>query len=98
MSNSSILPLDRTLTGATSPSQNRPGSDCNKGVLRIPKSFSITEAPPADLFSVIARKHWEGYHSTAPAYWTKYYSGRKKNEKEKARQKVEEEKNMENEE
>ena len=31
MSNSSIWPTDRTLTGATNPGQSGPGSDSNKG-------------------------------------------------------------------
>ena len=48
MSNSSILPIDRTLTSATTPGQDGPGGDGNEGVLRIPLSFSITGASPSD--------------------------------------------------
>ena len=33
---SSIWPVDRTLSGATTLGQSRPGSDGNKGVLLIP--------------------------------------------------------------
>ena len=33
---SSIWPIDRTLSGATTPGQSGPGSDGNTGVLRIP--------------------------------------------------------------
>ena len=33
---SSIWPIDRTLSGATTPGQSRPGSDGNEGVLYIP--------------------------------------------------------------
>ena len=33
---SSIWPLDKSLSGATTPSQSGPGSDGNKGVLSMP--------------------------------------------------------------
>ena len=39
---SSISPIDRALSGATTPSQNRHGSYGNEVVLCIPKSCSIT--------------------------------------------------------
>ena len=42
MSNSSILPIDRTLSGAITPGQSGPGSNGNEGVLYISKSSSIT--------------------------------------------------------
>ena len=45
---SSIWPLDRTLTGATTPGQSVAGSDSNEGVQRILKSSSITKASPTD--------------------------------------------------
>ena len=48
MSNSSIWPRHGTLLGATTPGQNEPKSDCNKGVLRIPQSSSITGTSPSD--------------------------------------------------
>ena len=35
MSNSSVWPIDRTLSGATTPGQSRPGSDGNEAVLQI---------------------------------------------------------------
>ena len=44
----SILAIDRTLPGAATPGQSKPGSDGNKGVLRIPQSSSITEISPSD--------------------------------------------------
>ena len=43
-------PIDRTLSGATTPGQSGPGSDGNKGVLCIPQSSSITEASPSNCF------------------------------------------------
>ena len=48
MSNSSIRPIDRTLSGATTQGQSGPGSDSNEGVLHIPQISSITEASPSD--------------------------------------------------
>ena len=36
-----------TLPGATTPDQSGAGSDGNKGVLRIPQSFSITGTSPS---------------------------------------------------
>ena len=48
MSNSSIWPMDRTLSGATTPGQSGPGSDGNERVLRIPQSSSIAEASSLD--------------------------------------------------
>ena len=44
----SIWPIDRTLSGATTLSQSEPGSDGNKGVLCIPQSTIITVATPSD--------------------------------------------------
>ena len=38
--NSSIWPIDGTLIGMTNPSQSRPGSNGNDGVLHIPQSSS----------------------------------------------------------
>ena len=45
MSNNSIWPIDKTLSGATTPGQSGPGS--NEWVLCIPQSSSITEASPS---------------------------------------------------
>ena len=44
---SSIWPIDRTLSSATTPSQSGPGSDGNEGVPRIPQSSGITRASPS---------------------------------------------------
>ena len=43
MSNSSIWAIDRTQSGATTPSQSEPGSDGNEGVLHIPKAPALLE-------------------------------------------------------
>ena len=57
---SSILPIDRTPSGATTAAQ----SDSNKGVLRIPQSSSITGALPSDcLVSYLRHSLGESYAS-----------------------------------
>ena len=38
----SIWPIDRTLSGATSPSKSGPVTDGNEGLLRIPQSSNLT--------------------------------------------------------
>ena len=48
MSNSSIWPIDGTLSGAITLGQSGPGSNGNKGVLHIPQSSSITRVSPSD--------------------------------------------------
>ena len=48
MSNSSIWPMDRTLSGATTPGPSGPGSDDREPLLCIPQRSSISEASPSD--------------------------------------------------
>ena len=48
MSNSSIWPIDRTLSSATTSGQSGPESDGNERVLWIPQSSSITGASASD--------------------------------------------------
>ena len=55
MSNSSLWPIDKTLSGATTPGQSAPESDSNEGILCIPQNSSITEVSPSNYFSVISR-------------------------------------------
>ena len=45
---SSIWPIDRTLSGVTSPNQSGPGSNGIEGVFCIPQSPSITWISPSD--------------------------------------------------
>ena len=45
---SSIWPIDRTISGATTPGQCAPGSDGNKDILRLPQNSSITGASLSD--------------------------------------------------
>ena len=44
MSNSSVWPIDRNLSGSTTRSHRGSGSDSNNGILWIPQSSSITGA------------------------------------------------------
>ena len=44
----SILPINRTLSGTTTPGLSGPGSDGNEGVLCISRSSSITGSSPSD--------------------------------------------------
>ena len=78
MSNSSVWPIDRTLSGVTTPNQSGPGGDGNDGALRIPQSSNITEASPSDCL-VSYPRHSLGVsypsaemqlaHSTTPPDW-----------------------------
>ena len=43
------------LSGAATPDQSGPGSDGNKGVLRIPQSSSITGTSPSN--SLVGKEH-----------------------------------------
>ena len=63
---SSIWPINKIPSGATTPSQNGPGSDSNEGILGIPQSSSITGTLPSDCF-VLYPGHslgW-GFHPSA---------------------------------
>ena len=44
----SIWPIDRTLSGATTPDQSESRSNDNEGVLRISQSLNFTKASPSD--------------------------------------------------
>ena len=55
---SSIWPIGRTLSGATTPGQSGPGSNSNEGTLSIPQSSSITEARLSDCLVSYQDIHW----------------------------------------
>ena len=88
----SIWPIDRTLSGATTPSQSGPGSVGNEGVLRIPPNFSITGTSPSDCLVSYPGNSLDGgsypsaeiqsVYSTASADWAGY-DKRAWNKKEK---------------
>ena len=75
----SIWPIDRGLSGATTPGQSGPGSNGNEGVLCIPQNSSITGTSPSDcLVSYIQNTSFgvsypsaekQSMYSTAPADW-----------------------------
>ena len=46
MSNGFILPIDKNLSGATTPGQRGPGGDGNKCLFRIPQSSDIIGDSP----------------------------------------------------
>ena len=54
---SSILPVERSQSGATTPGQSGPGRDNNKLVLLIPQSSCITGVSPSDCL-VSYPGHW----------------------------------------
>ena len=60
---SSIWPIDRTLSGATTPGQSEPWSNSNEGVLRIPPNSRITETSPWDCH--IQDIRWEKFYPSA---------------------------------
>ena len=64
MSNSSVRPIDRTLSGITTPDKSEPGSKGNEGLLRIPQSLNVTGASPIDyLVSYPEHSLVESHHS-----------------------------------
>ena len=60
---SSIWPIERTLSGATTPGQSWPGSDGKEGVLHFPQSSSITGTSPSDYLA------WYPGHSLKGEYY-----------------------------
>ena len=82
MSNSSIWPIDRNLSGAATKVQSKPGRDGNEGVLYISQSCSITGASQSDyLVSYPGHSLGESYtsaemqsvYSIAPGNLAIYY-------------------------
>ena len=78
MSNSSIWPINKTLSGATTASQSGPSSDGNEGVLHIPQNLSITWASRSDCLMLyqghsLGRSYpyaeMQSVYSTAPTDW-----------------------------
>ena len=77
MSNSSIWPIDRTLSAATTTDQSGPGSNGNEQVLHILQSSKTAALPSNSLMSYPGYLLMESYpsaemqsvYSTAPANW-----------------------------
>ena len=57
-----IWPIDRTLSGATTAAQSKPGVNGNEGVLCIPESSSITGATPSDSLVFYPGHLFEGFY------------------------------------
>ena len=55
---SSIWPIDRTLSDATTPGQSGPGINSDEGVLRISQSSNITETSLSDYLVSYPDTHW----------------------------------------
>ena len=73
-------PLIGPLSGATTLGQSGPGSDGNKGVLRIPQSSSIARTSPSDCFvsypghslgGSYPSAEKQSVYSTGPVDWAK---------------------------
>ena len=80
MSNSSIWPIDRTLSGATTPNKSGSGSNSNEGVLHIPpnsktgalSSNGLKSYPGHLLGGSYPSAEMQLVYSIAPADWTVY--------------------------
>ena len=75
MSNSSILPIDKTLSGATTQDRRETGSDENEGTLHIPQISSITGASSWDCFVggwCHPSAEMQSEYSTTAAYWASH--------------------------
>ena len=57
---SSIWPIDRVRSDATTLGQSGPGSDGNEGVFRFPKNSSITGTSPSDCLVSYQDIYWGG--------------------------------------
>ena len=53
MPNIFIWPIDRTLSGATTPYESGPGNNCHEWILCIPQSSSIIGASPSDCLVIL---------------------------------------------
>ena len=79
MSNSSIWPIDKTLSGATTLGYSGPGSNGNEEVLHIPQSSKTGASPSEGLILYPGYSLEESYpsaemqsvYSTAPVDWAK---------------------------
>ena len=75
-----IWPIDRSLSGATTPGQSGPGNSGNEGVLPISQTSSITRTSPSDCLVAYEGHSYEGsylsaekpsVYSTAPTNWAR---------------------------
>ena len=64
-----------SISSATTPDQNGPGSDGNEGVLCIPQSSCITEAKPSDCLVSYLSAEKQSVYSMTTADWAKLGPG-----------------------
>ena len=69
MLNSSILPIDKTLSGVTTPGRNGPGSNGIERVLYIPQIYKARTLPSDYFMSYPGHSLMQSVYSTAPANW-----------------------------
>ena len=67
MPNTSIWPMDRTLSGVTTPSQSGPESIGNEGVLHILQSSTITGVSSSDC--LVSCAEMQSVYSATLADW-----------------------------
>ena len=90
---SSIWPIDRTRSGATTPNQSGPGSDGNEGELCIPQSSGITGTSTSDCLVSYQDIRWGWilplcrgavgvFYSPSRLGWSKELRGRKRRKKD----------------
>ena len=65
MSNSSIWPIDRALSGPTTPGQSGSENFGNEGVFWIPQSSTFTEVSPSDCLVLYPEHSEEGFYPSA---------------------------------
>ena len=69
MSNSSIWPIDRTISCATTPGLGEPGSNGNEGVLYIPESSRTGASQSDGLMSYPGHSLRESYPSAVGVFY-----------------------------
>ena len=60
-----IWPIDRALSGDTTPGESEPGNDGNEGVLNISQSSSIVGILPSDCLVSYQDTRWGGSYPSA---------------------------------
>ena len=72
MSNSSIWPIYKNQSGATTSGQSEPGSDANEGWFCIPQSASITVASQSCFYCNIQGTRWLWSYTSAKVQFVYY--------------------------
>ena len=72
MPNSFILPIDRTLSGATTLGQSGPGSDSNKALTGAIPSDYFVSYPVHSFEESYPSTEMQSVYSAAPADWARW--------------------------